>query len=403
MIKKSAFTLIEVLIALAISSFIMVAMFRIYLNSVEYVNTSNEQMLFNRKIYLLFDQIEKDLSAAFIPTLYEEEKVKEPAKDGEKKDDKKDEKKEEKKEEKKPAEEPKKQKKSLNFFKATIYEDQAEKIKDKKWELFKSVNFITTNPLQVYGQRKVRLVRVMYELVKDKEKSTREKTSYLLYRKESEDLENETLKESEEFSKKETKNLIRKQLVVDNVKGFYVDYMTIKTLTEKEKLQQQTQGRELTHSFVLDLKDEGKKDQSGKEKEKKLPTFILLKIILWNDDLSKQQSFDDMIPIFAYFSEEKKEEKKDEKKDAKKDDGKAEPTKLTMGQLLGQPQKLVAQADQPKKDDKVEDKKEKESSKKDEPGFAFEAGDQQIMITPEMMQSIRNRLLTVLQNIGKDQ
>jgi prepilin-type N-terminal cleavage/methylation domain-containing protein len=298
-LKKQAFTLLEVLISLAISSFIIVGMFRIYMNSVSYVDKARDQMLFNRKVYLFFDQFEKDLSSAFDAFLYGEEKVESKEDDKKEKDPKK--------------QPPKKEKaetkiKHINSFITNIYEGETKKIKDSKWELFKSVNFITTNPLQIYGQKRVRLVRVMYELVKDKSKSTQENPSYILIRKETEDLSNEKLTEPEDVKE----HSVRKQVVADNIKGLYLKYMSIKDIDKKQttSLSPEKAEKELVTAFVWDKKGD-KKDGS-----QALPAFILLKIIFWNENLSYEYSFDNVIQIFSISTppEEEKKPKIDEKK-----------------------------------------------------------------------------------------
>ncbi len=301
---KKAFTLIEVLIALAISSFIMVSMFSIYQNMVGSINRTREIMILNRKVCLLFDQIEKDLSAAFIPKLHEEEKIKKQEDD--------------KKEEGKKEEE----KKKINFFSGEIYEGQGRRIEGKRWEFFKNVNFITTNPLEIYGQKRVRLVRVMYELEKDKQKSTRDKTSYVLFRKETQDLENIKFKELEEGINREEKHAIRKYLVADNIKELFVEYVTIREKKEKERRTFFDTGKrvdqEQVRSFVWGLQEEAKKKEKEKKKGQEVPSFILVKIVFWDDELVDQHSFEDMIPIPTFPTLIEDGEKEDKKKDEEK-------------------------------------------------------------------------------------
>lgn len=341
-LKKDAFTLLEVLISLAISSFIIVGMLRIYLNSVAYIDKSRDQMLLNRKVYLFFDQLEKDLSATFDAFLYLEEKV-EFKEDERKNKDPKKQLPEKAKEEAKI--------KHINSFKATIFEGETKKIKDSKWELFKSVNFITTNPLQIYGQKRVRLVRVMYELIKDKEKSTQDKISYILIRKETEDLSNENFTESEEgFVTKEQRHSIHKQIVADNIKGLYLKYATIKNIDQKKQetsLSSEKQNRDLTTAFVWDQKDENKN---------KLPEFILLKVIFWNDNLSYEYSFDNIIQIFSSSMPKPKEGDKQDAKDAEnkgeKDQTPGSPSSLNPNEAS---KKRTAPTTQPKKSDSIAD------------------------------------------------
>ena len=200
--RKQAFTLIELLIALALSSFVMAGMMLAYRNVMKKLDSSRELLMVNRKVGLLFNQLERDLSTAFIPVQLAQEKTKQE-KNGDKtpqpqEAESKESTSSEKGENDKKIEKKKEQLKS--FFIGTIQEGMAEKIAKEKLELFKDVSFVCANPLQIYGQKKPRIVRVKYQLVRDKEKTRQHnKVTYNLVRKETTDLTNVEFKEKEEL------------------------------------------------------------------------------------------------------------------------------------------------------------------------------------------------------------
>ncbi len=236
--KKQAFTLIEVVISIAISSFIMIAMIQVYRNVVRYIERTRQLNYTNKKVWLLFDQLEKDISNSFIPkdinldaSYYakasaDAKAMADRSKDKEKDSDKKNKDKTDKKEEtKKPVPLKKGKEKTVNFFKIDIFEDEGIREKGQKRELFKSINFITTNPLLIYREKKRRIVRVMYELVKDKGKSTYDKNVYNLYRRETLDLKNIKFEEPEEYGKIKKEDFIQTYLVASNIK-----YMSLQAI-----------------------------------------------------------------------------------------------------------------------------------------------------------------------------
>lgn len=289
--KKSAFTLVEVLISIGLSSFILVSMFKLYQNIVSNIDYSREAMILNRKACLLFEQLERDISASFIPFLHQ-----------------------------KDSEKNSKDKKQIKFFEGKIYEDLRQRINKKYWDFFKNINFITTNPLDVYNQKKVRFVRVMYELVKDKKASTKDIAVYSLFRKETLDLKNAEFKVPEEDGDKNYKK-INKYLVADKVKSMFVKYITIEEKKEKERKTffdpRKTVDTQSVSSFVWGEKKESK--DKGQEKQV-VPAFVFIKIIFWDDKLKSEHSFETTIPIFSFPTLQLDEKKQAQKADENKDD-----------------------------------------------------------------------------------
>ena len=294
--KRTAFTLVEVLIALAISSFIVFGMIQLYRNLVGFLDYSRDKMILNRKSCLLIDQIQKDISSSFVSKFQEEVAKKQPGK---------------------PAEEvavqKKDKKKDQKYFVGEVYDGEYRRINGKKWELFKSINFICTNPLQVYGERKPRLVRIKYELLKDKQRSSRDKTSYNFIRKETYDLDNYDFKDSEELKaneKKDTKkHIIRIFTIAEDIKELYFEYVSVKPQEEEKKTSRSKHEEEEIRSFVWDL-DFIKKNFLKKKDEKKddeqtdyiVPQKIDFMIVFWDEQLVRESSFSGAIPIFSYPS-----------------------------------------------------------------------------------------------------
>ena len=64
--NKKAFSLLELLIALSLSSFIMMGLLQSYRSLVRYLDRSRELIGVNRRICLLFNQMERDFMTAFI-------------------------------------------------------------------------------------------------------------------------------------------------------------------------------------------------------------------------------------------------------------------------------------------------------------------------------------------------
>lgn len=293
--KRNAFTIIELLIALFLSSFIMLGMMQAYRNAVLSLGTCRSRMAISRKVCLLFNEIERDFSSMIIPFMnkeilpegeknekndaekkktQEQEMQKEEPKDGDKKSEQQD-------------DEPLK-----NALIAQVYEDENRRIQGRKFELFKNINFITTHPLQVYGDKRVRLVRVMYELIKDKSKNKSDRPCYNLYRKETLDLGNTKMKEDEEAVAKNKQASIRTYLVTDNVKELYVELITPKPPDEKEK----ENPKDKKEIEELRLFTWGQKDFTVGV----VPKALEVHIVLWDDELKRTQDFQIFIPVFSY-------------------------------------------------------------------------------------------------------
>ncbi|MCK4517574.1 hypothetical protein KAT92_02275, partial [Candidatus Babeliales bacterium] len=291
--KRPAFTLLELLIAVSVSSFIILGMTQAFRNTQKILSKSRVILMMNKATCLLFNQMERDFNTAFIPIVTKPAFAKASAGQG----------KEVAKEETKKKK-TKDSKKDVKYFVTKFYEDELIKVDGKKHELFKSISLVNTNPLQVWGQKKVRLVRVGYELVKDKEKSNKERILYNLYRKETAELANEDFKEPEEVKK----TTIRQHLIATDITHLSIEYSMPKELGKGKK---KPDPDEKTEIKSFDWKKQKKKKEA-------VPRQVSIRITFWNETLKDKATFACMVPIFSYPTPEEK--KPPEKKQPRKTD-----------------------------------------------------------------------------------
>lgn len=340
--KKRAFTILELLIAISISGIIVTGMMQVVRNAQKVLTRSRTMMQINKSVCLFFNQIERDFNTAIIPTI--SEKITPIKKDKDKKDTKKEEKPKDKKKDKKKKKAGKDKKKEFDksFFLAVADEDETRRIDDEKYKPFIKASFVNTNPLQVWGQQKIRFVRVGYELIKNKKTSTKGKTVFDLHRKETTDLKNQELKLKDEEEKAPP---IRTHIVATNIKEMFIKYLMPKPKEEKKKKKaRSTETQEAQE--ILELFSWGK----TKDTNNVVPQQAEIRITFWGDRHEKTYSC--IIPIFSYPTEKKEDKKKAEaKKDKKPGDKKeetsgkeqsskkAEPSKKEKQTKNGKPQK----------------------------------------------------------------
>jgi type II secretory pathway component PulJ len=323
--------MIEVLIALALSSIIIFGMMQNYNNVMRYLNRVREILNDDRKTCLLFNQIERDFSTAFIPPLLEQIK---PEKEAEKKEEKQEGESQKKPEDKEKQESQRREKLKIYFMAQCNDNELPKKLNGQRCYPFKSVSFINTNPLQVYGQKRIRVARVLYELVIDKAHSKGEILSYKLYRKEAEDLENFKAKEDELESTKDRKKVVRTHLVADGIKDMFLQYVY---RAYKKKDDKKTSEKQEIEELLLDVWGIDKKETYGV-----IPCSVNLVISFWDEKFTKSMTMQVMLPILS-FSLIKDEEKK-EKKGQQKAETNVPETKSSEGESQeAQPQQATVQ------------------------------------------------------------
>jgi prepilin-type N-terminal cleavage/methylation domain-containing protein len=330
--KRKAFTLIEVLIALSISLFIMLFLTRYYTNVIDNINKNRTFMRLNKKVYVLFDQLEKDFSTAFIPRFEIRAENNEEKRLGVKADEKKIDDKKGKESSKKEVEKKtifdKKKEKEIPLFKIDIYEGETGKVGTQKFELFRLATFINTNPLLVYEKNKPRIVRVMYELVKDKEKSRGETIVYNLYRYETANLSNFDFEKSDYGVMEKAQDAIYTNVVAQNVKDMYMRCVTLKHKDFEETDRKDKKEYEQVMFFEWGKYEEqeqrDKKKQIQENERKKVPQRVEIMISFWDDALKFDETFECSIPILSFALDDRPIQKKklEQKSDAKKKDDK---------------------------------------------------------------------------------
>lgn len=230
--NKRGFTLLETLLALALSSFIMLALTQAYRTLVTYIDRARDMALMNQRIALVTQVIERDLSGCCMPQLHPEI---EPNKEKKASDA-------QPVEEQappavlKPEEEKQKAEKRLEdrkkYFFTEINDADLHKVRGKRVELLKSCNFITTSVLEVYGESMPRWVRVRYELIPNKKAKQPE---FTLVRKQTTDIHNVKMKISEVDPTAASKDHpIMVHEIAHGVKGFYIEF-SMKKMPEKNE------------------------------------------------------------------------------------------------------------------------------------------------------------------------
>lgn len=247
---KSGFTLIEILIAIAISAAISVALFFVFSQTQKNI-IKIENLISNDIPILIFqDRFEKDITGAFVPENWPDKN------------------KDSKKEDKKGSKE----------------ENESEKIffSESESDLLKFFTFITSNPFQPYGDFKPRIARVCYSVEKDSSGEY-----YNIFRQELSELD---------YSRYE-KEKVSKFIILKRVKNIKIKYFYFEA--EKENKKQQESKPEKKEDKPL--KETGvwnyprKKENSDNEKLPKIPQFIELFITLYDLNLARESDF-----VFRY-------------------------------------------------------------------------------------------------------
>lgn len=261
---KSGFTLIEVLIAIAISAAISASLFFVFSQTQK--NISKIENLISNDIPILIfqDRLEKDITGAFVPEYWP--------------DKNKDSNKKEKKE-----------------------ENESEKIffSENESDILKSFTFITSNPFQPYSGLKPRAARVFYHIEKDYSGEY-----YNIFRQELADLD---------YSKYE-KEKITKFLILKRVKDIKIKYFYFEAEKEnkdsKDSKKNSPQDKPLKESNVWLYPR--KKDNPENEKVPKIPQFVELSITLYDLNLIKESDFVFRYVIYGQPTLQKESEEKKE-------------------------------------------------------------------------------------------
>ena len=315
-----AFTILEMLISMSLSAVIFVGMLQIYRNIVTTLGSTHEMLNTNRKACLLFNELERDFNTAFIPFGYKskselEKEVKEKADKGEKVEGEKTGGVQSKDDEKKKKEEELERLKKFFIVKDDEFAT-AVRLQNRLWRPFKMLSLVCTNPLQVYGQRRARFVRIIYELVKDKQKSKGDNEVFTLWRKETDNIDNINAKDPEISSDKEKPEVVRTYLVADNIKSMFVE-LVLRVAKKQEELRKDKIEFEEKRFFNWAEKEETKGI---------VPTRVEVSLEFWNEAIDRSYAIQAVFPVISFpsFKDEKKKKKKEKQlqEDAPKEEKK---------------------------------------------------------------------------------
>jgi len=307
---KPGFSLIELLIALALSAVIMIGLVQGNRNAAYLLREAQALLVVNRQVALLYNQLERDITAGIVyqkPIPYPPAQAKPKKKEGEAEPPKagagagK-----EKTEERAPGSGEKGKGEKEKFIPSCVleaFDEGAYKVGSKKWQQTKKISFITTTPLEVFEQEHERMVRVGYELIYDKATSTPQKRVYTLYRLQTNELENVAFKEDES---KKVKTVSR-YIVADFVKQFSLEALyDQRPVTEKDGSTKST----APEGSSEPLTEEGSRptqlrtftwgEKEEKEKSKTvLPDMFATHIEIWDKALQRSYSFTSTFPVFV--------------------------------------------------------------------------------------------------------
>lgn len=297
---KTGFTLIELIIALMLSSIVISVLFASFF----YVNRStrlaDEVVSFDTRSALIQHQLQKDIAGAFIPVQGQQEVEKKEEKKAPQKE-KVDKEKKEKDEKAKKATKQKPKKVSAIF------------VSSNKGNIFSELTFITTNPLRVYEYAKntpvlPRIVRVVYRLVMNDDKK-----SYRLMRQEGKELNYDSYKGASPS--------IKAYEVINFIKDFKITYKYPKEETSKKK--------EKKSSVEFEQTSEWQSDTRQKENVKPIiPQYIECELTLWDAQYETERAVNLFFEVSGFAamldiketSTKKEESSKEEKEKKAKDE-----------------------------------------------------------------------------------
>jgi prepilin-type N-terminal cleavage/methylation domain-containing protein len=259
------FTLLEMILAMSLSSIIVVGLVQLYRSVMNSFVVAQDLMSVDRKVSLLFNQMERDFSSAYVPFL-----------EIEKKSDKE-----------KAAAEKKVKEQRKTFFVGMVKEqfEPTSKIQGKRAELLSYVSFICTNPLQIIDESRQRLVRVVYELAVDRAKSADGQMAYQLVRRETTDLGNVRAWVSD-FESPVQKHTIRTYVVADNIKGLFIEY----SMPRESKDEKTEEKKELTLFRWGDRE----------ETKAVVPQKVSIWMDIWDDNKRRSFRFHAVVPVLSY-------------------------------------------------------------------------------------------------------
>ena len=261
---KRGFTLIEVILGVMIASILALTLIRSFYHIRQSVVRVDGLTVVGSRMATLHGLLERDLAGAFIPGAFQPKKSDEkPVGDKSAVADEK----------------PKR-----------VFYGTSHSVDGDAQQQFELLTFITCNPVQVYGEAKPRIARVVYRLVKENEDGS----SFKLERQES-----TKYLEFDKFQN-DGEDAVRRYEVVNKIKNFSVDYF-VKHDDEKEKITDESSADVTKYQKKASWNSDENSVVDEKEKKKKqlLPDFVEIKASLFESIGRKSSDFEIVIPIIS--------------------------------------------------------------------------------------------------------
>jgi prepilin-type N-terminal cleavage/methylation domain-containing protein len=275
--RRAGFTLLEVIIAMSIASFVLFAVAKGLAHATDMYVRGRDRIALERSATSVLDQLEKDLLTATMPTFPKPE----PKKPKEGNPDPKDAK------DSGPASPPEKKKEPPLFW-AQSHEEDTFTFGEDKYQVFEKLMFYNHSPIAKRGRNQRGLVWVTYVLEQDKQLAKQDIASYRLYR--IEQLKDRGAPSEDESSfgakKKVSQPKPLRLLIADRVAQFSMQYV----MQEAASKQNQDQEPKIIESFSW--------GDISKTK-KRLPDLVRIHLTLWDENYRRKSTFETMVPMLT--------------------------------------------------------------------------------------------------------
>lgn len=261
---KSGFTLIELVVAITISSIIGILLFNVLNQSSRLLTRVDSIVTSDISIVTFYDRFEKDIMGAFIPVIGDLNRAKKVLEQHES---------EARSHEIKKQEAKEGESESKPLSPVTLKKIQVQKpfIYEKKDENLALFSFITCNPLQVYKQIKPRIARVVYTL----KSVPGEPKTYQLLRKESNQLGFDVDKEARNF------------VLLRNIRSLKLKFLAVEPKKNKKQLEKAEQDKK-KRSSKKELNKTQADTSADKKAEKEKKTEPLKTYTIWPPKKEKE-------------------------------------------------------------------------------------------------------------------
>ena len=263
------FALIEMLIGITISSMVSIALFTTLFQIQQSEHDVAELVSVGMRLSIVTDRLQKDLTGVFWPSFEEKDLGKEN---------------------KKVPGVPEAAEGAAEPKIAKILFSQNQSVVEGI-DILKECTFITDNPLQVYGDSKPRVARVIYSLMPEENIAN----SFVLSRQESSNLDYKEVREDS-----------RSYTVISGIRYLILTYLYLGEDDDQEN--------DAEHNLItleeLDFDEGADQESDGPKLDKRVPKYIRVNLSLWEGADHKQ--YQDFSFWFYVNSPSKKSDQPDE-------------------------------------------------------------------------------------------